>query len=99
MKQKLEEEYAFYRFATDDLNEAYRLLEAVKHYKRGIVISALVKSAVISYSRPFKQCHGEYSKHILKGNIIPNQYKNLHEKIIKYRDKVFAHSDINAPVQ
>lgn len=95
-ENELKEEYAFYSFAEDDLKEAYRSLEAVNRYKRDVVISALIKIAIISYSRPFKKCHGEYKKHYnLKDDIIPKQHKNLHQKIIIYRDQIFAHSDIN----
>jgi hypothetical protein len=95
-KNKLTEECAFYSFAKDDLKEAYRSIEAVNRYKRDVVISALIKIAIISYSRPFKKCRGEYNKHYkLEADIIPNQYKELHQKIITYRDQIFAHSDID----
>ena len=60
MKQALEEEYAFYSFAKDDLIEAYSSLKAIKKYKRNIAVSALVKAAVISYSRPFKSLVVEF---------------------------------------
>ncbi len=94
MKNNLEEEYVFYRFATDDLTEAYSSLKLIKRYKREIVIFALIKIAIISYSRPFKTCHGKYGRYKIKDNIIPENFKSLHQKIIKYRDQIFAHSDI-----
>lgn len=95
-KNKLKEEYAFYSFTKDDLKEAYISLEAVNRYKREVVILALIKIAIISYSRPFKKCRGEYDKYYkLEADIIPNQYKDLHQKIITYRDQIFAHSDID----
>ena len=96
MKQELEEEYAFYSFAKDDLTEAYSSLKAIKKYKRNIAVSALVKAAVISYSRPFKKCCGKYkSCYKLQSNIIPDSYQSLHKKIITYRDQIFAHTDID----
>jgi hypothetical protein len=96
MKQKLEEEYAFYSFAKDDLIEAFSSLKAITKYKRNIAVSALVKVAVISYSRPFKNCRGKYKAcYKLQNDIIPDQYKSLHQKIITYRDQIFAHTDID----
>ena len=96
MKQALEEEYAFYSFAKDDLIEAYSSLKAIKKYKRNIAVSALVKAAVISYSRPFKKCCGKYKAcYKLQTNIIPDPYQSLHKKIITYRDQIFAHTDID----
>jgi hypothetical protein len=95
MKQKLEE-YAFYSFAKDDLIEAYSSLKAIKKYKKNVAISALVKAAVISYARPFKKCHGKYKAcYKLQSNIIPHPYQSLHQKIITYRDQIFAHTDID----
>lgn len=96
MKKNLEEKYAFYSFAKDDLKDAYRSLEAMKRYKRGIAISALVKSAIISYSRPFKKCRARDNQYYkLQNDVIPGQYKTLHQKIITYRDQIFAHTDID----
>ena len=96
MKRNLEEKYAFYRFAKDDLNEAFESVKAIKRYKKDIAISALVKIAVISYSRPFKTCRGRDNQcYKLQNDVIPVQYKTLHQKIITYRDQIFAHTDIH----
>ncbi len=94
MEKGVEEEFVFYRFATDDLSEAYCLLNLVNCYKRELIRSTLLKMAIISYSRPFKPCHGKYRLYKIEDNIIPKQYRNLHQKIITYRDQIFAHSDI-----
>ncbi len=94
MDNKLEEEYVFYRNATGDLAEAYNTLNVIKQYKRQITISALIKTSIIAYSRPFKMCHGKYDRYNIKGSIVPDKFKSLHQKIIKYRDQIFAHHDI-----
>jgi len=94
MDNKLEEEYVFYRNATGDLTEAVSSLKMINRYKRQIAISALMKTAIIAYSRPFKTCKGKYGRYKIKDSIIPNNFTALHQKIIKYRDQIFAHHDI-----
>lgn len=96
MKGELTEKQVFYRIAQEDLLTAHDELRAIKSYKRNIAVSALIKSAITSYMRPFTSCRGKFGTYKIPDGIIPKKHKKLHDKIIRFwRDKIIAHSDID----
>jgi len=96
MKNLLEEEYVLSRMATGDFDQAKRSLLMVKRYKRPEVIIALIKDAIISYSRPFSSNRGGFRKKKLKiGNdVIPNDQRKFHNKILMIRNNLVAHTNL-----
>ena len=51
---------------------------------------ALLSAAIIEYGKPFKKSRGIDK---IDDAIIPEKYKELHDKLIKSRDKFVAHID------
>ncbi len=95
MKDACEEKYVFYNLAKEDLNEAAGCLDAIKQYKRGLTSTTMVKNAIIAYSRPFMECKGINNKiHRLKIKVVPKDYRTLHKKVLQYRNRIIAHTDL-----
>jgi len=96
MENAFDEKYVFYRLVSADLDEAYRSLQEIQRYKRGPVIMALIKNAIVSYARPFMQCKGKYMNdyRLREKDVVPTKYRKLHKKILDYRKQVVAHTDV-----
>ena len=95
MKNTFEEQYVFYRLVSADLDEAYRSLEAIRRYKRGPTIMALIKNAIVSYARPFKRCNGRYGRYSISPRFVPKNHLELHKLLMHHRDRIIAHTDID----
>ena len=52
---------------------------------------------MIEYSKPYKKSRGAHkkTKHQLSDRYVPIEYSKLHQRIIKTRDQLLAHSDIS----
>jgi hypothetical protein len=88
-----EEEYVFYRSASGDLLAAVDILKEISRYKEMNAKRALLLKVILSYCRPFKTSIEKYTKCKLSQSFVPVEHKNLHDKLIKYRDNVLAHTD------
>lgn len=97
MKNACEEEFVFHNLAIADFHEASGCLNAIKQYKRGLTSTTMVKNAIIAYSRPFTNCRGIHTKkHCLKiKKVVPKNYRTLHKKVLQYRDRIIAHTDLD----
>ncbi len=96
MENEAEERFVFLVIADGDMNEAQAALDAVPRYRDDTVRFGLLRDAVISYSRPFKRCNGKYVKeHRLGADVVPQQYEDLHKRLLGYRDQITAHLDID----
>ena len=85
----------FYRMVTGDLDEAYRSLKITRRYRKADVIIALVRDAIVAYARPFSCNKGKFAKKLsLSKKDVPKSLQDFHEKVIDFRNQVFAHSDI-----
>ncbi len=85
-------------FYIDDLNDAWVLLQDIKPElnKNNKLLGAAFSFALIKYARPFKKSNGVTNKkHNLPESFVPKEYKELHSKIIKSRDKILAHKDLD----
>jgi hypothetical protein len=62
------------------------------------IVYPLLRDAIVTYGRPFSGNRGERVKrHILKAEEwVPAEQMPLHNKLIKYRNTLFAHTDIIA---
>lgn len=58
-----------------------------------VVASALSTTALVFYSRPFKQ----NSEVKLDKAMVSSEFAEFHKDVINYRDKVIAHRDVKAP--
>ncbi len=95
MQDKVEQGYVFLRFAAADIDQARRSLAMISRYRRGDVIAALVRDAVIAYARPFVKSRGPFGENILKpGDVVPRDQRPLHHRAIIARGKVVAHTDL-----
>ena len=70
------------------------LLEENHTYSRSIMRWALTAAIVTAYARPFKQ-RPEVK---LIDDVIPTEFRPLHDEAIVQRDKVIAHRDLDGPV-
>src|SRR5437667_9256738 len=56
--------------------------------------AAATFGVVTAYARPFKQRREVR----LSRDVVPRQYRELHDETIEMRDKIIAHRDINGPI-
>ncbi len=97
MKDACEEKYIFYIFAIADMDEASGCLNAIKQHKRGLTSTTMVKNAIIAYSRPFTKCKGidNIKKYPLGIKVVPKNHRDLHKKVLDYRNRIIAHTDLD----
>lgn len=92
---RVEERYYFYRLSDHDLEHAKFALERVMKVEDKFLQHALMKDAVLSYARPFSKSRGYFGKkYALPEKYVPAAQKELHRRLMFYRDQVFAHTDI-----
>ncbi len=83
-------------FARSSFIQAKRACDALLHIgpaAPGVLVSALSTTALVFYARPFKQ-DPEVK---LDKAVVPAEFLEFHDDIIRYRDKVIAHRDVKAP--
>ncbi len=98
-----EERYIHFVACVEDLNKAWRILQDIKNNKdRSVFIGWAFELALIVYSKPYKVSIGTLLdsknkpvKYKLDERFIPSNYLDLHNRIIKSRDQIHAHSDLN----
>jgi hypothetical protein len=90
------ERLAFWRdeYALDSFTVLQRLLAFVlsQSQQEPQMRTWLTVSATVLYARPFKQ----WSEVRLAEDDVPIKYREVHNEILKYRDKVIAHRDPDA---
>ncbi|MBN25492.1 MAG: hypothetical protein CL578_10630 [Alteromonadaceae bacterium] len=97
MDSLAEERYVFYRLCAGDIQECVKSLEMLSDAVSDRMRVVLVKASIVSYARPFS---GNESRYRNKGKwrldkiYVPNEFCEVHEQTIEYRDKLIAHSDI-----
>lgn len=85
-----------------DLNSAWRLLNEIKRSKeRTPLVGAAFQFALIEYSKPYRSSHGfaldskgKQLRYKLDERHVPEQFRPLHQNILKRRDQIHAHSDL-----
>jgi hypothetical protein len=95
MQSAEEEKYVFYRFASGDMLQALSHLKQLSRYRKNSPRHAFLLQAVLSYCRPFKRCYGKHDNYKLPESFVPEKQIPLHKEISKWRDQVFAHTDLN----
>jgi hypothetical protein len=96
MKTASEEWFVFLNFAKENIGLASRTLGYAREDYPAFVQYCLLRDAVITYSRPFKNANARLHPRGIKlpESFIPPAQLELHKKIVEYRDKVFAHTDL-----
>lgn len=90
-----EEEYIYFVSTIRNLNEAWRILNAIKDSKENSLSRYAFKYALIEYSKPYKTSKGVIKqKYHLDTLHIPKQFLDIHKRIIDARDQIHAHADL-----
>jgi len=90
------ETYYFLRLYSIDFNAAANTARMIKRYKRGDVVSALLRELAVSYARPFSVNKGKlFPKHQLSLVYVPKASRSLHSELLELRQHQFAHTDLN----
>ena len=96
MTKKLEEHMHFLS-CIRDLESSKNILEIIKKEegKDAPLLEAAFKFALVEYSKPYKKSKAYKAKlSTFDTKYIPKHLFPLHERIIKARDQILAHSDV-----
>lgn len=89
-----EEEFVHFVSSIDWLNNAWRLLNIIRTQAENPLIGAAFRFALIEYCKPYKSSHGTNRNFKLGTSYIPEELRQLHNRIISSRDQIHAHSDL-----
>ncbi len=79
----------------DDLDDARNVLRAVRDSDIGLIREAAFKYAVVAYCRAYTASQGKKGtpRRKLEERNIPDGFRELHDELLRCRDKMYAHSD------
>jgi hypothetical protein len=89
-----EEHFIHFSACVAWLNNAWRLLQAVRDQPTNSLIGPAFRFALIEYGKPYKLSRGILKSRKLDTRFIPPALLALHQRIIDSRDQVHAHSDL-----
>ncbi|MCP1289928.1 hypothetical protein NK214_06945 [Chromobacterium sp. S0633] len=90
-----QEDYLHFLVCIDRLNNAWATLNSVKDAKDNPLIGPAFRYALVEYSTSYTRSDGPIKKYrALETKWIPCEFIELHERILKARSKVHAHSDL-----
>ena len=91
-----EERYVHFTHCIEDLNDAWRVLSAIKERKElRSVEAAAFRYALVAYARPYIGSYGvAQNSHQLGTDCVPSRHVALHKRLIAARKQVHAHSDL-----
>lgn len=98
MKNVEEEWFVFLKFAQTNLGLSLRSLNHARAKYPPFVQYSLLRDAVLSYSRSFRRANAKFHPQGIKldRSFVSSEHIEFHTKILNYRDKVFAHTDLDA---
>ena len=92
---KEEEAYIHFQFSIEALNEAWSILKRIKSHPKNSLRIPAFRYALIAYAKPYRKSFGiEQPKHSLDTSCIPDEFLELHERLVDSRDQIHAHSDL-----
>ncbi|QSH42410.1 hypothetical protein P0136_02910 [Lentisphaerota bacterium ZTH] len=97
--ENLKEQIIKYNLYRMSFEQAIATLRVMKRYKKKDVRNLLFRSFVIAYAAPFstnKRLKFVAGNHHCSDKFIPKSLKDLHNEIIKLRNELFAHVDLEA---
>jgi hypothetical protein len=94
----LDEEYVHFQESITSLNRAWRTLSELERCPSGNAVwSAAYRMVVVEYCKPFTPSQINRSeRYRLPLPNIPDESKLLHDRLLKLRHEVMAHSDLSA---
>lgn len=89
------ERYCFLRLCSIDFDEARNAVKLIRRYSRDDIRHCALKTAILAYARPFSSNKGRLvPRHRLEPEIVPLEFRDLHEKVKGLRDQMVAHTDL-----
>lgn len=93
---KMNEQYAHFWHCINDLNKAWFILQSIRDNRDNPLCSYAFEFALVTYSKPYKQSKGiTKTRHILDKKFVPDKHRDLHDRILKNRDQIHAHTDLS----
>ncbi|MEX0614707.1 MAG: hypothetical protein WD177_02255, partial [Methylophaga sp.] len=87
------ETYLHLQNCLTDLEDALKVFCNLTMPIDTVISIAAFKYAVIAYCRPFTSSDGPEQKFRLDKKYIPKKFLWLHEDLVKFRHKIYAHHD------
>jgi len=88
-----EEEFIHFTSCIKALNNAWVIITSIKEQTGNPLIGPAFRFALIEYSKPYRQSFGS-KRWKLDTECIPDEMKDLHNRITDARDQIHAHSDL-----
>jgi hypothetical protein len=92
-----EEQYVHFVSSTDNLNNAWRILQEIRQCKGSPLVGPAFQFALVEYSKPYRYSRGTVREGVkckLEDLHIPAKHRELHFRILMARDQIHAHSDL-----
>lgn len=90
-----EQRYVHFVSSIDNLNDAWRILQLIKESGDSPLVGPAFMFALIEYSKPYKTSRGDVlASHRLDSQCVPTRNKDLHAKVLEFRDTILAHTDL-----
>jgi hypothetical protein len=90
------EEHIHLLTCIDRLNSAWVTLKTIKEQAGNPLIGPAFRYAIVEYSTSFNNSEGLIKKkRKLNEDCVPQEYLQLHKRILASRDQIHAHADIN----
>jgi len=96
-----EEQYVHFASCLENLERAWRILHEIKQSQRNSLVGPAFQMALIEYAKPYRTTHGvaQTSKgncvrYKLDAKHVPPVRLDLHNRLLRARDQVHAHSDL-----
>ena len=96
-----EEEYVHFVSSIQDLNSAWVTLQDRKQSEGHRLVSPAFQFALIAYAKPYRTSRGAVLnskdkplQHRLDSSRVPTAHLDLHNRLLKARDQIHAHSDL-----
>lgn len=92
----MNEQYAHFRYCIYDLNKARDILQDIRDNRGNPLCSHAFEFALVTYSKPYRRRYGlTIRRHKLNEKFIPDKHRDLHDRILKNRDQIHAHTDLS----
>lgn len=92
-----EERYVFLHIASANLNTALRSLSFASSDYPPFVQYCILRDAAVTYCRSFTNTRGVIRKSLkLSRSFVPKEHHKLHDQILSYRKRAYAHADLAA---
>jgi len=90
-----EEKYIHFAQCIENLNRSWKILKEISDTDDdSILVGAAFQYALVEYAKSFTTSRGNLNNYKLEDEYIPQEYKDLHDKIITARHQIHAHSDL-----